>query len=347
MSPRAKPLPPPEEESTAPASEAAPALPPASTAAVAAIDTEFARDKDKRHSSIDPAKLRPQHTVLRNAIEAAKPHLRPGAPDQLPGFLFAYDRAFASFEKGLQDAARAIPGQRIYSKATRAIAKNEAFPIFKEIRDRAGERLANVAGAEDLRTFLGTSSGIAATAPQDVLSGIENQQAALQSDKWIPMLEGAGLFPAVWREQLDPIVPRLQKSIRDGVADETKFGDAQSDVQEALLELDITLSRAGAFIAAWASPKDAQAIEEATPRLHAKPATTPDNPPVTPGTQTEAKPAEKKAPPPGEAAKAGEQAKTSDTPPGKAPETTAEKPPDTPKAESTDPKTTKADAPKT
>lgn len=75
-------------------------------------------------------------------------------------------------------------------------------------------------------------------------------------------------FPDKYLKDLEPLAKELEESIHEGVADNVRRGEASEEINAALLEPEITLSRAVAFIDACASEELAQKLEDDVPRKH-------------------------------------------------------------------------------
>jgi len=160
-------------------------------------------------------------------------------------------------------------GQTPYSPAAKD-ASTAALVEISAFKKKVDERLVDGTATElDYRQRAGLSDNPSAAAVADV-SRVGNSQIELLADEQaFALLEEKGVYPGRSQARLLPLMKTLDEQIDAGMGPESRRGAAALKVNNALLKLQIVLSRAGVFLKEFGATDQAGIIEGLLPkRLH-------------------------------------------------------------------------------
>ncbi len=272
-------------------SATAPALPAASTALMAQIDAERATMVEAhRRTNIDASTIRNHHADIRRSIERGGTHLAPDAPQELPGFLAAYDASWQELEGATRAHRMGVTRAARYSVECLKARDLAAVEVLR-FRDRVSKRVTAAGPVEDdCRLRAGVATGLTkVSSPTDVDTAGNFQLDLLDDSKAFAVLDVAGCYPARVQKRLATLVGKLGAEIDAGLGEATRTGDATLLINGALLKMQIVISRLEVFFDEFATADDVQKLEADVPRRYHGGATTtqtqqdPPTPPTPPG----------------------------------------------------------------
>ena len=272
------------QDATTGGTASAAALPKASVAVMAEMDAEHAAAiAANKHSTIDPDKIVTKHTDVRRDLERGGQHLEPNAPEEMPGYLAAYDAAWADADRARKAHLSGTKGTIRYSVQCRK-ASDQARQEVVRFRKRVSDRVTTPGAVpDDCRLRAGVGGRLPEGASPVDVSNAGNLQLELLADpEAFAFLDSAGCFPARVRKRLAPLIKKVDEEIDKGVGEVTRTGEASVAMDRALLKMQIVLSRAETFFDEFGNAEDSQKVESDVPRRYHARATDPQPTPEPP-----------------------------------------------------------------
>ena len=252
-------------------------LPAASQMLLADIDAEEqAMIASDARSVLDRDALRLKLGTFTAALQAAAAFLEPGAPAELPGFIFGLEEGRVAYLASSKAHGKAPSGVQVYSaKAKDAAAL--ALVQIADFRTKVGERVAGLTATEtETRSKAGVGESPAATAVADV-ARIGNSQLDLLADPAaLELMRHKSVYPERSLARLTPLVKQLDGYIDAGIGTDPRRGAAAVKVNNALLKIQVTLSRAVVFLREFGAKDQATLIDDQLPKRFHRRATDPE-----------------------------------------------------------------------
>ncbi len=287
------------------------ALPPESKTLVANAEAEYQQTlalKPVPRSTLARDAVRLKIGGIGAAVEVAAAHLDPAAPEELPGFLYLIEDARLGYVDAVKAYGNAPTGVQIYSAA----AKDHAALVLVEVNDFKGKVTERVPGHTAAEKEVRTRAGIGESATADLcgdVARIANGQLDLLADTAsLELLDRKGVYPERSLARLAPLTRQLDDDLDAGIGTDPRRGAAATKVNNALLKIQIVLSRVTVFLREFGAKDQADLIDIQIPKRFHRRATDPktpndnpqppnDNPQPAPASEAAGEKGEKKAEP--------------------------------------------------